>query len=79
MIDLWRSLKKKSIPLTVQPMEGAVVCKTIIFLFHMKRFRFEPRTKKKLLILRIILIDYYKQYNKLEFETLEIHYVDLKV
>ena len=37
-IESRRSLKKKSIPLTVQPMEGAVVRKTTLLLFHMKRF-----------------------------------------
>ena len=32
-------LTKKSIPLTVQPMEGAVVRKTTLSFFHMNRFR----------------------------------------
>ena len=38
LIDSLRSLKKKSVPLTVQSMEGVVVQKKTIILFYMKRF-----------------------------------------
>ena len=58
-IDSWISLKKKSIPLTVQPMEGAVVRKATLFLSHMKRFRFRtPGDINSLNSLRYLLIDY---------------------
>ena len=59
-IDSWRSLKKKSIPLTVQPMEGAVVRKMTLFLFHTKRFRVGiPGEVNSLYSLRYLQIDYY--------------------
>ena len=38
MIDSQRSLKKKNIPLMVHTKEGAVVHRTTLILFHMKRF-----------------------------------------
>ena len=59
-IDSWRSLKKKSIPLTVQPMEDTVVRKTTIFLFYMKRFRVRTAGEvNSLYSLTYLQIDYY--------------------
>ena len=72
--------EKKSIPLTVQPMEGAVVRKATILLFHMKRFRVRiPGEVNSLCSLRYLQIHYYKHYNKSEFDAPEIHHADLKV
>ena len=45
LIDSWISLKKKSIPLIVQTMEGAVVLKTNLFLFHVRFSGFELRAR----------------------------------
>ena len=60
-IDLRRSLMKKSIPLTVEQLEGAVVCKTTLVLFHMNRFRVRiPGEVNYLYYLRYLQIHYYK-------------------
>ena len=63
-IELQRSLKKKSIPLKVQPMEGAVVRKMTLFLLHMKKFRVRiPSKVNSLYSLRYLQIHYYKHYH----------------
>ena len=61
-------------------MEGAVMRKTTLFLFHMYRFRvWTPGKVNSLYSLRYLLIDYYIHYNKSDFDALEIHDVALKV
>ena len=67
-------------PLAVQPMEGVVVCKTTIFLFHIKRFPVRtPVDVNSLYSLRYLIIDYCIQLNKLEFDAPEIQEVAIKV
>ena len=62
-IDLWRSLKKKIITLTMHPMEGVVVRKPTILFFHMKRFRVQTQGEvSSLYSLRYLIFDYYKHY-----------------
>ena len=61
-------------------MEGAIVRKTTLFLFHMKRFRvWTPGEVNILYCLRYLLIEYYIHYNKLEFDAPGIHDVTLKI
>ena len=61
-------------------MEGAVVRKKTLFLFHTKRFQVRiPGEVNSLYYLRYLQIHYYKQYNKLEINGLEIHDAALKV
>ena len=75
-----RSLKKKSIPLTVQAMEDPVVRKTTLFLFHMKRFWvLIPGEVNSLYYLWYHQIHYYKHYKKPEFDDPEIHDAAQKV
>ena len=79
-IELRRRLKKKIIPLTVQPMEGAVVRKTTIFLFHMKRFWVLIQGEVNILyFLWYLQIHYYKHYKKSETDDPEIHDAEQKV
>ena len=79
-IESQRSLEKKSVPLTVQSMEGAVVRNTNLFLFHIKMFQVRiPGEVKSLYSLRYLQIDYYINFNKLEFDVPEIYDVVLKV
>ena len=61
-------------------MEGAVVRKMTLLLFHMKRFWVRTLGEvNSLYSLRYFLIDYYKHYNKLVFNAPETHDVALKV
>ena len=61
-------------------MKGAVVSKTALFWFHMKRgFRVRILGEvNTLYYLRYLQNHYYKHYNKSEFEAPEIHDTDLK-
>ena len=54
----------------VQPMEGAVVRKTTLFFFYVKMFRVQiPGKVNSLYSLKYLIIDYYIQYNKSEFDA----------
>ena len=69
-IESRRIIMKKIIPLTVQPMEGAGVRETPLFLFHVKRFRVRiPGEVNSLYSLRYLQIHYYKHYNKSTYAT----------
>ena len=73
------SIKKKSIPLTTEPMEGAVVCNTTLFLLRMKRFRVRiPAEVNNFYYLRYLQNHYYKHYKYSEFDAPEIHDAALK-
>ena len=55
----------------IQPMEGTVMRRTTIFLFHMKRFWVQSPSKVNIIkYLKVSYIDYYMYYIKnLEFDA----------
>ena len=64
----------------MQPTKGPVVNNKTYFLFHMKIFRVWTLGKvNSLCSSRYLVIDYYKHYNKSEFDAPEIHDVALEI